>query len=666
MHPADRRPRQDVVELQGEDLLPDPIERLGRVAGRRRAATGHRRPQFRLPQQHLAATVALFRPGLRRVGAAVHLEVQLADPHRGIRVLRDGGVEELRRRFHRDRREPFDVPHPSVALQHVGRRSPAPVAVTEQQHRPGGPALLGELALGLGQLGRLDRCAVGVGRGEVREDPTPVDALPQEAVVREAVGAVPGHLLGEEPIATSQPEQLGERGRITEHVGYPHLPARHAEVLGEEALTVQELPRHRLAAGHVPVRFDPTPPDRDPLAPFDRIDDVGEHGRVVLPHPVVLHRLRTREPELRVVLRQSEGVGERPGDLAHRLPHRPQPGRVDVGVADRRQPVGRRHRGTGQHLGELVPGRRRGPDDIVEVESVEAGLEGSEDLPVPLAVPRKFVHQADEHPKVVVQVRHVAIDHREVDGAHDVQRVPAGGVPIAVGSGGRAPHERVGGSFDEESHLLASVGRIGHPYDVIGRVQAPLGLPLPQRPPPPDHALGHEPRSGVVEPEVEDRLDGLARPRGRDLAGEPEPDGPPWPAPRRSRSRRHPVVGARRDVHGDGLAHRAVVAVGNGPHLRVHGEPRSPDRRTYVLATHACQTSFDDVSFGVHGSGASGLRSAVRSAVSQPAGPTRSPTAPGARGRGRRARRWRGCNRPRPGPHRPPPSPPEWCAAPGP
>ncbi len=99
MHPGDRRARQDVVELLQKHRVPGLLER---VVGILDAEPHVRecRPQFRLSQEVFAATIATLGLRLRGVGSAMELEIQLALPHRTIRVLRLGRLEELPRPTH--------------------------------------------------------------------------------------------------------------------------------------------------------------------------------------------------------------------------------------------------------------------------------------------------------------------------------------------------------------------------------------------------------------------------------------------------------------------------------------------------------------------------------------------------------------------------------------
>jgi hypothetical protein len=95
----DRRPGQDVVELLEEQELPETVELGARVGPAQDA-----RDEFRVVQELLAPPVQAFDVGLRRVDAAVVLEVQLADDHWPETLLRLERLEELvRRRLPRSR-----------------------------------------------------------------------------------------------------------------------------------------------------------------------------------------------------------------------------------------------------------------------------------------------------------------------------------------------------------------------------------------------------------------------------------------------------------------------------------------------------------------------------------------------------------------------------------
>ena len=87
--PVDARAGDDVVELVEQQQLPRLVERGGgiRAPVARRARRGDR-PQLGRAQRLLVAAVGPLDRAVRRVGAPVVLEVELADPHRQVGRLR--------------------------------------------------------------------------------------------------------------------------------------------------------------------------------------------------------------------------------------------------------------------------------------------------------------------------------------------------------------------------------------------------------------------------------------------------------------------------------------------------------------------------------------------------------------------------------------------------
>jgi hypothetical protein len=151
VYPGDRAARQDVVELHQQRLQPDLVElgvRVGEAGPQRRRG----RPQLRLAEQVLGAAVALLHRRLAGVGAAVVLEVQLAAPHRRVRVLGLGVGEELRRRPDGDPRRAVEIGHPPGPFEHLPGRPAAAVAVPERQQRMARAAVLGEVRHTVGQV----------------------------------------------------------------------------------------------------------------------------------------------------------------------------------------------------------------------------------------------------------------------------------------------------------------------------------------------------------------------------------------------------------------------------------------------------------------------------------------------------------------------------------
>ena len=150
-------------------------------------------------------------------------------------------------------------------------------------------------------------------------------------------------------------DDLRQGRGVAEGVRQPDLLGLHAEVVQEEPLAGDELTGHRLAARHVGVGLHPHAADRHELAGRDLGPDPVEQLRVELLDPGVLLRRRAGEPEVRVGLGELEDVGERPGALADGLPDRPQPGGVDVGVADGDDAVRACVRRPAEHVRQLGP-----------------------------------------------------------------------------------------------------------------------------------------------------------------------------------------------------------------------------------------------------------------------------------------------------------------------
>src|SRR5205085_4266467 len=89
----DRRAGEDVVELLEEQQLPEPLELGTRIF----AAAGDRE-QLGVVQPLFGPAVAALDEGLRRIGAAVVLEIELADDDGSRAGLGLERLEELPRR----------------------------------------------------------------------------------------------------------------------------------------------------------------------------------------------------------------------------------------------------------------------------------------------------------------------------------------------------------------------------------------------------------------------------------------------------------------------------------------------------------------------------------------------------------------------------------------
>ena len=200
----------------------------------------------------------------------MQLQVELARPHRSVRVFRLCGPEERVGISYDDAGRSFEVPQPPSPFQHLAGWATPTVAVSEGQQGSGPATLVGKVSNGVRQLLPGQRRVVGVSGREMREDPRAIEAFPPKGVVRKSVRLVPGDLLGQEPPHPGQVCQLREGSRIPERVGQPDARAVVAEFVQEEPLTRDELPDQGLAAGEVAVGFDPHAAGRYPLPLADR------------------------------------------------------------------------------------------------------------------------------------------------------------------------------------------------------------------------------------------------------------------------------------------------------------------------------------------------------------------------------------------------------------
>src|SRR5207248_9953099 len=91
-----------------------------------RAQLGVGRPLF-------GAAVAALDEGLRRIGAAVVLEIELADDDGSRAGLGLERLEELPRRGDARARQPLEITGAAQVLEHLARRPAAAVAVPEDE-----------------------------------------------------------------------------------------------------------------------------------------------------------------------------------------------------------------------------------------------------------------------------------------------------------------------------------------------------------------------------------------------------------------------------------------------------------------------------------------------------------------------------------------------------
>ena len=159
-------------------------------------------------------------------------------------------------------------------------------------------------------------------------------AAPAEEAMGEGVGGVPGQLVGAEPVHAGGPGHRGQAGAKAEAVGQPAelvLPFR--ERGAAVGLAQLELAQQRGRGDQHAIAFDPGTIDRLPAARGHGLADAGEQGRPVLGDPGVQSRGGVAEMELGMALHQAqhrlEGALRRPPGVRHR----PEPGQIEMGVA---------------------------------------------------------------------------------------------------------------------------------------------------------------------------------------------------------------------------------------------------------------------------------------------------------------------------------------------
>ncbi len=249
----------------------------------------------------------------------MELQIELARPHGRVADLGFCLGEELTRSLHLEARHAVDMGEAAGGFEHLAGRAPASITPAEEIERTVGPIVVLEVLDSPPELADAHVPAVGVSGREVGEDPGTVDALPEEAVMGKDVVLVPGELLGEEPPDAALLHDLGQRGRIAEHVGQPHIVGLDSQFIEVEAFAVDDLADQRFARRNIAVGFDPHASGR--LEPA--FGDPGFHPLpklgIVVAHPGEVLGLGDREPVLGIPIHELEHRAEGAGTLANCL-----------------------------------------------------------------------------------------------------------------------------------------------------------------------------------------------------------------------------------------------------------------------------------------------------------------------------------------------------------
>ena len=151
----------------------------------------------------------------------------------------------------------------------------------------------------------------------------------------EGVGGVPGQFVGAEPVHAGGPGHGGQASAKAEAVGQPAelvLPFREGGAA--VGLAQLELAQQRGRGDQHAIALDPGTIDRLPAARGHGLADAGEQGRPVLGDPGVEGWRGVAEMELGVALHQAQGRLEGALRRPPGVRHRPEPGQIEVGVAE--------------------------------------------------------------------------------------------------------------------------------------------------------------------------------------------------------------------------------------------------------------------------------------------------------------------------------------------
>ena len=310
------------------------------------------------------------------------------------------------------------LPEPQL-LKHFCRRAAAMVANPRQPEGPVHPRrpLPGQ-AIALHR----QRIPIGADRGSHQgQQLGTTAAAPAKQPVGERIGGVPEELVGAEPTHASAAGHGRQTGGETKAVRQPGQGVLQLRKGGGAVVLAQlELAQQRGAADQHTIALDPGAIDRLEPTGCDRPAQAGEQLRPVLLQPGVEGRRGVGEMELAEALdqiqRSREGaLGRQPG-----IGHRPQPGQVQVGVAQQVEAttqrlaapqLGQLSLGFGQQAGGI--GRIQGFELQATLDQGPVVVEGAaqlqlyqQGLPLPPALGQ---HPATGGIKQIAAMHHLAI-----------------------------------------------------------------------------------------------------------------------------------------------------------------------------------------------------------------------------------------------------------------
>ena len=333
MHPVDAGTGGDVVELLEQQGLPQVVDGFHFRPGAHEQRPGL--VVLRQLQGDLCLADAPLGTGLGGQSAPVPGKVQLAAVYVFHSFL---PVEESAGAFQAAAGSAFQIQAAPDGFHHIPGGAAAAVTVAVGEEHGIHALLLDPVFLPAGD--QILRPEDGVVLFEnVGQHPAAVQTLPPEQVVGEGISLriLPQQLLGGKVGHLTFFQNLGQGGGEAEGIRHPGHPAVRTQLPAVPALAPHGLADQALAGGDVGVGLHPHGAIGIELALTDALlhpaVQVGIKGFQIFQNG----GLTQQEPVFRVFLHQIELVGIGAGGFAHGLGHRPQPGKIQVGLAEHRE-----------------------------------------------------------------------------------------------------------------------------------------------------------------------------------------------------------------------------------------------------------------------------------------------------------------------------------------
>ena len=333
IHFGDGGTGDDVMELVDEQSLPAGVEFFLRIFCERQSGV----EEFNGCEELFDLAVVFLCAGLRGECSAVHFQIELAVPARKFIAVGIETLEEVVCASEADMRHSFEVGKTLCELDMFFRGTASAVADAHEVEEF--PGLDTFMITGLRMVHglRFAEPVVGVGGREVCQNFRTVDAAPEEGMVGEAVGFVPGDFLSEEVVASRFFDDLREGGGVAENIGNPEVFHIDAEFIHEEIFPVEELADHGFAGDEVAVGFNPHSAEKFPASGCDRFFDFFVEKRIVILDELIVLRRGGAEHKIRILFDERDLAGEGACAFADGFADGPEPAGVDMRMTDGRR-----------------------------------------------------------------------------------------------------------------------------------------------------------------------------------------------------------------------------------------------------------------------------------------------------------------------------------------